>query len=244
MGYGGRRVGLPVTDLAVLSVEQRLAQLEQRLGIAAPLAVVPPITVGSLTNVPVPGSQIAAQWAQDVSALAVHKFTTTALLKAWAAPQGAWAVALDTGVLWRRAGGGWAQFTPWSASVAGNALNGVQSAVISTLQIPADPGLRVANISTCLQIDVFHDRTATLGLTAAGTEVAQAVIPRTLQLDPGSTMTRWNISLAAKVALAVNTVAQVTLSIVIAPTPGLGTYQTYAGLSRNRLDALVVPVSA
>lgn len=226
-----------------LSVEDRLTLIESRLGLVTPAAVIPPITIGSLTNVPVPGSQIAAQWAQDASAMVVHKFATTAALKAWAAPTGTFAVALDTGILWRRAGGAaWAQFTPWSGHGVGVAVNGVQSAVLSTLQIPADPGSRVANVSACLQLDVFYDRTATIGMSVAGVQVAEAVIPRTLQLDPGSTMTRWNINLSAgNIVLAVNALAQVTVAIVIAPTPGAGTYQSFAGPAKNRVDALVTP---
>lgn len=225
--------------LAAPTIEQRLAALESLL---APRAATPPITIGELTNVPAPGSAIAAQWAQDISSRVVQRFTTTAALKAWTAPTGAFAVALDTGIVWRRAaGGGWAQFTPWTGHAAGVALNGVQSGVASTLQIPADIGARIATVSACLQVDVFYDREVTVGMTVAGTSVAEANVPRTTIIT-ASQVNRANITLvASNILLPVSTVVQVTVAIVVAPTPGAGTYATFAGPVRNRVDAIVTP---
>lgn len=93
-----------------LTIEERLAALEALLGPAVtPLALTPPITVGSLTNVPSPGGQIAAQWAQDASSMVVHRFPNAATLTAWVAATGTLAVATDTTILYERVAGGWVQ---------------------------------------------------------------------------------------------------------------------------------------
>lgn len=220
------------------TIEERLAALEALL---APRAAVPPMTIGELANVPVPGSSIASPWAQDVSSRIVQRFATTALLKAWAAPTGAFAVAIDTGIMWRRAAGGWSQFTPWSGSAAGVALNGVQSGIASTMQIPADLGNHVAAVRAFLQIQVANTRDATIGMTVDGVDVAQAFIPQTGSLTPGGAMF-WNIALHAdNIVLPVNRAVQVTVSVVISPTPGVGTYLTFAGPIRNRVGAMSYP---
>lgn len=99
-----------MTDTSQLTIEERLARIEARLA-PTPLVLVPPITVGSLSNVPAPGSQIAAQWAQDVSKLGVHRFPSTtardAVYSAAAAGEGAYCETADTDTLWRSNGTAW-----------------------------------------------------------------------------------------------------------------------------------------
>jgi len=84
-------------------LEDRLTALEARLG-PAPLAV-PPIVVGSISDVPAPGSPIASNWANEVSNRIVHRFATAASRdSAWPASVagvGSVCITLDTGTLWK-----------------------------------------------------------------------------------------------------------------------------------------------
>lgn len=64
----------------------RLDALEARL--IAPLAAVPPITIGELIDVPTPGSSIVSPWTQEVSNRIIHRFATTTAMNAWAAANG------------------------------------------------------------------------------------------------------------------------------------------------------------
>ena len=229
-----------------LTVEERLALLEARLA-PAPQVVVPPITVGSLTNVPVPGGQIAAQWAQDVSSIALHRFASKASLDAWAAPAGAYAVTSDTSTLWRRVGGAWSQVTPWGGNAVGIALNGQNPGTASSLNIPADPGPRVANISCFLAIDVFAGNYVMVELRFNGFAAARAYIPVTNQLAVGGGQNMsWNISLQAQaLAIPANTVTPVAVVVIPnAGTTGSGIYHTTANYYENRLDCTVLPRGA
>ena len=232
-----------MTDVArALSVDERLALLEARLGIGVePLAVVPPITVGSLSNVPAPGAQIAAQWAQDVTGLAVHRFANVAaIVSTWAAPNGALAVALDTGVIWRRVGGAWSQFTPWSASAFGNAEN-AGTKTIAQLTIPSDPGPRVADISCFMLVDVFSGYSCYIDLRFDGVGQAQASIPTTQQLSPAGTNMQWNISLRAANVPVPPSRAIIVSTVVTPSAPNAGAYHTYLANHQNRVDAVVYP---
>jgi hypothetical protein len=90
------------------ALEARLAELEARAGIGvAPLAANPPITVGSLANVPAPGSPISSPWAQDVSNRIFHRFAGKVALDAWTPAEGARAYTVDQGRDWIRVAGGW-----------------------------------------------------------------------------------------------------------------------------------------
>lgn len=91
-----------IEDLAT-----RLAEIEARLGPVVTPQAVAPITVGELTDVPAPGSPIAAQWAAEVSNRIVHRFANYTAVNAWAAANGSFAVALDTGQIWERKAGIW-----------------------------------------------------------------------------------------------------------------------------------------
>jgi len=229
------------------TVEERLAALEARAGIAGPLAVVPPITIGSLANVPAPGSQIAAQWAQDASAKVVHPFATTAALKAWAAPNGAFAVALDNYVLWRRIANVWSQFTPWTGSAVGIAVAGSVHDVpqpLATVNIPSDPGPRVVAVSSFLKFDLYSGRSLRISLTVDGGVVAEAVIPVTNPLTVNTENMGWNIALAASnVVVPAGRVIPVTMSTTALVTGAAGDqgYHTFGVAEYNRVDATVFP---
>lgn len=235
---------LPVfPDGSQLSIEDRLALLEARTGIAAPLAVVPPITIGSLTNVPVPGSQIAAQWAQDVSSIALHRFANLATIGGWAAPNGAHAIAVDTGVEYRRIGGVWSQVTPWMGSNAGVALNGQNPGTASTLNIPADLGVRTALVSCVLKIDCFTFNKVVVQLRVDGGVLAESVIPANNIVPPGGNVNvDWNVGMSATVVLAANAAHAVTVVVIPdAGSTGSGIYHTLATVQHNRVDAVVTP---
>jgi hypothetical protein len=225
-----------------LSIEDRLDLLESRLGVAGPLALVPPITIGSLTNVPTPGSQIAAQWAQDVSGIALHRFASKASLDAWAAPNGAYGVTVD-GILWRRVGGAWSRVTPWSAIVAGIATfaNGLGepgaggvARTLASVVVPADPAVRLLDVSCSVRIENQTYLTY-INLTIGAGAIAQFQ-SQTLN---GSV----HCSLRATYLLPAGAPATVGTSIQhYGPT--YQTAQTYADLFLNRLDVVVGPVSA
>lgn len=223
-----------------LSIEDRLDLLEQRLGVGInPLALVPPITIGSLTNVPVPGSQIAAQWAQDVSGIALHRFPTKAALNGWAAPTGAYAVTTDTGVLWRRVATGWSQVTPWTGiangittgpgGIGGGTVTGAIE--LATLTIPADPGPRVADVSCSVRVE-----------SANGTQTYVSLYVNSIPIGQYAMLTGgvWNAILRGTYPIPVNTAAVAT--VVIGTTASVWTdCKTYPDLFLNRLDAIAVP---
>jgi hypothetical protein len=214
------------------------------------MATVPPIQVGSLTDVPAPGSQISATFHQEVANRVVQRFTNKAALDAWTAEAGTVAIALDTGILYRRMAAGWAQITPWVGSVPDGAhvnpsdVNGVN---LMTVNVPADPGVRVANVSTSVLIEVTPapsgtspvDRFANLIVYIDGTAVASGradVREVTNRLDAGSWAGRF-VTVTASAVLAVNRVISVSVYLAAG-----GPY-----IARNpsgtttRLDVLVVP---
>ena len=226
-----------MTDID-LTLEERVAALEQQL--ATPLALVPPITIGELVDVPAPGSQLAAQWAQEISSRIVQRFPNKAAIDTWVAPAGARAVALDTGIEWRRIGGVWSQNTPWQGGVVGVASSGGQ-VIVASMNIPADPYTRMAFVSCFLKIDVFAANEVFVTLACDGTKVAEAKIPRTVNIvQAGGVNMDWNISLSGNTPLAVNRVIPVTVT-VSPDTAAVGAYHTLANNIYNRVDALVTP---
>lgn len=230
------------------TVEDRLAAIEARIGIGpSPLALVPPITIGELTNVPAPGSQIAAAWAQDVSSRVVQRFPTTAALKAWGAPGGSFAVALDTGVLWQRIATGWTQVTPWQMTVAGSGLSyGLSPATypVATINIPADPGPRSVFASCLLRVDKIQISSSMfVQLTVSGVAVGQTDIPP--EKDSGTGQANLAHTYYAPMSgvydLPTNVVVPVVLQVV-ATQPAFETNWTVpSGAYYNRLDVVVAP---
>lgn len=136
------------------TIEERLDELERVLDVAV-RAVNPPITIGELNDVPAPGSQIAAQWAQEVSDRIIHRFATVAAMNSWAAGAGSLAYATETQALYRRVGGGWVQVTDANAlapvsTTATNALNtaNTANAAAGNAQNTANNALNTANANT------------------------------------------------------------------------------------------------
>jgi len=164
---------------AGLTVEERLALLEAKLN-PSPLALVPPITVGSLSNVPAPGSQLAAQWAQDASSMVVHRFASRASLDGWAAPVGACAVTVDDGTLYRRKAGAWSRVTPYVDAVSPTVSTvmppGAWATVLS-LTIPADPSPRLLDAVWHVRGLFFEPYDNQLALVVDGANAAQFHIP-------------------------------------------------------------------
>jgi hypothetical protein len=236
-----------MTDLANLSIEDRLALLEARLGVAAPLALVPPITIGELTDVPAPGSQLAAQWAQEVSARVIHHFPSYTALAGWAtAPLGSRAITLDDSLEWRKAAAGWSQVTPWATSAPGVAVNGsINPVVTSSLNIPPDYGPRVVNLSCFVRVQVYNTVTALITLRLNGGIAAESIIPASVNLSPTGSGREWNISMSAQgLVLPINTpwVADVQISHDSGSgSTAAGAIQTRAGGPFNRIDATVMP---
>lgn len=227
-------------DVSKLSIEDRLALLEARL--ATPFALVPPITVGELLDVPAPGSQIAAQWAQEVSGRIIHRFANVAAVKAWAAPVGSRAVAVDTGVEYRRIGGVWNQATPWVGSNVGVALNGQNPGTAATLNIPADDGPRFVVVSCVLKVDVFPANRVVVQLRLDGLVQAETVIPASSIAPNLGLNMEWTASMSASGALATGRVVPVAVVVIPdAGSVGSGIYHTVATSQHNRVDALITP---
>lgn len=96
------------------------------------------VTVGGLANVPAPGDPIRSPWAQDVSRIARHVFASKAAIDAatagWSGlANGAFAIALDTGIIWNRIGGAWVEggiVTPPHCRLTHSANQGIASGSI------------------------------------------------------------------------------------------------------------------
>jgi len=232
---------------------ERLEALEAMVAALAvqPLATTPPITIGELTNVPAPGSQLAAQWAQDVSSRIVQRFPTTAALKAWAAPVGAHAVAVDTGILWRRVAAGWTQITPWTAGVAGVAgptgAGSVGTFDLAVVTIPADPGGRIVTVSAFVNLRKYMPYPVVTLQIVMGSPSATNVVVRA-DIDPendpsptGGTLLARPVALHAGdfVQAATNT-TDVKLQVVSA-APASGVIIPGGNAAQNRLDVTVAP---
>jgi hypothetical protein len=244
MEYPRRDLGVRMTDFADLTVEQRLAILEARLGIGVnPLALVPPITVGELTDVPAPGSQIAAQWAQEVSGRIIHRFPTKAAVDAWAAPNGSRAFQTDTSIEWRRVNGVWSQVTPWAYATVGITVNGINPigvTLVNSLNIPADPGPRVAFISCYLRLDNYYAYVTPVNLVADGNLLGQAL---TSKVQPDSTrlFPTYNIFLGGILNLRPNVVTTVLVQVDNQSGTAASIFQTVGQPYANRIDATVFP---
>lgn len=236
-----------MTDTATDTTLARLAALEAMVAALAvqPLATVPPITIGELTNVPAPGSQLAAQWAQDVSSRVVQRFATTAALKAWAAPVGAFAVALDTGVMWRRDTGPiWTQHSPWTATQYGVAVGmkpGAGTYPLATINVPADPSAnRVAYVTAVVRVYKFGPAAQTsIWVSVDGAVQLDYVFPTTVDLSQtAGDLLPMTASLSGRIALPAGKVVPIVANVNL---PGSNGARVDAGGPYNRLDVLVVP---
>jgi hypothetical protein len=94
-------------------LEARLTRLEARAATPAPtpLAAVPPIRIGEITDVPTPGSPIASAWSQEVTNRITQRFAPVAArYSQWPAAtagNGAVCVTLDTYTRWLSNGTVW-----------------------------------------------------------------------------------------------------------------------------------------
>lgn len=225
------------------TIDERVAALEARLT-AITLALTPPITIGELTNVPAPGSQLAAQWAQDISSRVVQRFPTTAALKAWAAPTGARAIALDTGVMWERIATGWTQRTPWATSAAGVGVSQAAAAgtyTLVTTNIPADPSPnRVAIVSAFVRVYKFGPSDQVVYVTHSGNNVLETYQQSTIDLSLASAgvLLPTYASMSGIFALPANTIVPIALMFL---KGGASASRIDAAANFNRLDVVVVP---
>jgi len=229
----------------ITELEARIAALET-LATPAPLVTTPPITIGSLTDVPAPGSPIAAQWAQNVSGMVVHRFTNLATIGGWAAPNGARAVAVDTGVEYRRIGGAWSQITPWIGSNVGTALAGsptvpVGTVYINTVNVPADAGPRVISGSCLVRFDKWPAAPpVTVAIVVAGTAVVQYEM-QTETVDISTpAFRRHNVAMSFGGVLA-PAAAVTVVQVRVTTTANYNTVGTTADITVNRLDATATP---
>jgi hypothetical protein len=207
--------------------------------VVAPLVLVPPIQIGSLSNVPAPGSQIAAQWAQDASGLLLHRFASKASLDGWAAPNGAYAATTD-GILWRRVAGAWSRVTPWSATTLGTGPPGSAGTfTIATINVPADPGPRLITASCFLRIDKYGPAAPMfVRLLLNGVAVVEATLPTTVDIKPFS-----GEALTHNVALnfTATEVSPASVTLQFQSPVGSGNYIGFSGATVNRLDVTVMP---
>lgn len=225
------------------TLEERIQALEDRLAVTP--AAVPPMTIGELANVPVPGSAIAAQWAQDVSSRVVQRFPNGAAITAWAAPVGTFAVTLDNGVLYRRVAAGWARYTPYSATQIGvpvaQGSAGAGTFTIATISIPADPGNRVLQISNILRVDKFQPAgNIAVQILADGAGLGQ--IDLSSEKDNSVIAGHAHVYYANMGGLF-NTTPGVPTTVVlqVVSTAAAGEWFIPGAASMNRLDVLAVP---
>lgn len=109
-----------------------------------PLAAVPPIRIGELTDVPTPGSAIAAAWAQEVTNRCRHRFPNVAARDTYWPPatagNGAHCVTTDTGIQWVSNGAAWigAAGTIYFGSCAGGTSPaGGGQVTVASINLPA-----------------------------------------------------------------------------------------------------------
>jgi hypothetical protein len=227
----------------ITELEARIAALEAAA--ITPLALVPPITIGELTDVPAPGSQIAANWAQEVSARIIHRFANKAAIDAWStAPNGARAVQLDSHVEWRRVTGGWSRVTPWTQTQAGTATPAGAATgtfTINTLAIPADLGPRSMVASCYVKVDRYTPNgTVAIRLLVNGGTVSQydmAALKEQSPIGGGQTPD------FASMVIAVPSIPTAAFNIDV---QAIGTYinnewSVPANPAYNRVDVCVMP---
>lgn len=194
-----------MTDLSTLTIEERLARLEAGIN---PLALVPPITIGELTDVPAPGSQLAANWAQEVSGRIVHRYANRSALDAWAAPNGSFAVTLDDMSLYRRKGGAWSRITPYTAKVGLSVAMSIPAntwTTILSLTIPADPAPRIADALWHFRVNAWEPFDNQFAIYFAGTRHSYGQVPK-VPGDAGGSGRYWSFDLSAKnIAIPTNT---------------------------------------
>lgn len=227
-----------MTDIATLTpaeLEARIAELERRLGVE-PAALVPPLTIGELTDVPAPGSQLAAAWAQEISSRIVQRFPTAAALQAWAAPPGAFAVQTDTGVLWRRIAAGWSQQTPWQARIGGTPQQPPTTApvTVASIVIPADAGARIVTATGFVRILVGGACIGFVDLVIDGQLVAQGWADnRAFPQNP----IEYTLCVASTGDLPAGRPVTVATQVASSAPSGV---QSFAEFYRNRLDVTVM----
>lgn len=224
------------------TLDERVAALEARLG-PAPLATVPPIQIGSLTNVPAPGSQLAAQWAQDASGLVVHRFSNRAALDSWAAPVGALAVTVDDGVLYRRKGGQWSRLTPYLDAVVGVGLAGLVANTwtnVATLSIPSDSAARVVDVQWHLRYDRWPPYAGAAQLLVDGVAVTQWDFRPEPEVAPGDGAQRTYMAALAVKGYPLATGHAVPIVGRIWSNFGTSQTVTYASGQYNRLAVSAV----
>lgn len=198
-------------------LETRLAALETRLA-PAPLAANPPITIGELTDVPAPGSAIASQWAQEVSARVLQRFANNAALQAWAAPDGAQAIDLATARTYVRKGGAWiadglqAQgMLVWrQGALSSGAIGNVDTGIVELTFGFTVPG----NENRCVGIH------CSLSVIKTGGSAADLVWARVRIPGPA-------VNAQALVTLGINQFGTIAFSGVTNLAPGANSFNTY-----------------
>jgi hypothetical protein len=106
-----------------------------------------PITIGSQTNVPDPGSPIASPWSQDTARKLVHTFANVTARDAWLSPpDGAMAVTVDTDQLWQRKGAVWVELLAADTTGMFRTI-GYAAALAGTTAIPYGTPVLLATIA-------------------------------------------------------------------------------------------------
>lgn len=217
-----------MTDVSALTVEERLAQIEARLGVST-TALTPPITIGELTDVPAPGSQLAANWAQEASGRIVHRYANRSALDGWAAPAGTVAITLDDGALFRRRSSYWSRITPYTAGAGlavGTSIPANTWTTIVSLTIPADPAPRIVDAVWHFRVLAWEPYNNQFGIFLGGVRHAYGQVP-TVPGDGSGNGRYWSFDLTAKgvaiatgVAVAVEAKAYSTAPVALFPDAG------------------------
>jgi len=176
--------------------------------------------------------------------MVLHRFASKASLDGWTgAPVGAAAITTDTGIEYRRIAGGWARITPWWGAAFGVANYYVYGGTwpIATLNVPADPGPRIAQVSCVLRVDKFQPHPATfVNIMCGATNIAQTDIPPEQDTTPiAGNFHQYYVTMSALMQVPT---AGMAIVLQVAFTGSGGQYVMIQGaVPQTRLDAVVLP---
>lgn len=145
-----------------------------------------PVTIGSLTDVPVPGDPVRSAWAQNVSRLPIHHFATVAALKAgWTSPpDGSFAYVTGDDALCVAKGGTWRWWRRDFGNVTGNAAwityTAAATAASSTTGLAVDGRTLTLRGTIVVATPGTSGNTAMANMPAAYRSAQQLNLPSTI----------------------------------------------------------------
>lgn len=124
----------------------------------------PPITVGELVDVPAPGSEIDAQFHQEVAHRICHRFASTTAMNAWAAANGSLAFVTANSTHYQRVSGAWKALA--GTAYVDSKVAAVQAELDSTQSDLASTDADLAKLPTGLISRTFNTAAITIGTSS------------------------------------------------------------------------------